>query len=210
MEHVYNETGNVTGRQVGTQKEIDQERIRAAVREILTAVGDNPDRAGLVETPKRVAKMYAEILEGMLYTNEEIAQKYDKCFDEDPNNNNMVLIKDITCFSLCEHHMAPMMPLKISVAYIPKNGRVIGLSKVARIAEMCCKRLQLQERIGEDIADVIHRVTKSDDIFVHIEGTHACMVMRGVKNVTSSTVTNTLKGAFYNDYELRKEVLAML
>ena len=210
MENVYNEENNVTGRQVGVKKEIDQERIKAAVREILIAVGDNPDRAGLVETPKRVAKMYAEILEGMLYTNEEIAQKYDKCFEEDPNNNNMVLVKDITCFSLCEHHMAMMMPLKISVAYIPKNGRVIGLSKVARIAEMCCKRLQLQERIGEDIADVIHRVTKSDDIFVHIECVHSCIVARGVKNVTSSTVTNTLKGAFYNDYELRKEVLSML
>ena len=210
MENIYNEENNVTGRQVGVKKEIDQERIKAAVREILIAVGDNPDRAGLVETPKRVAKMYAEILEGMLYTNEEIAQKYDKCFEEDPNNNNMVLVKDITCFSLCEHHMAMMMPLKISVAYIPKNGRVIGLSKVARIAEMCCKRLQLQERIGEDIADVIHRVTKSDDIFVHIEGVLSCLVARGVKNVTSSTVTNTLKGAFYSDYELRKEVLSML
>ena len=210
MEHIYNEENNVTGRQVGVEKEIDQERIKAAVREILIAVGDNPDRAGLIETPKRVAKMYAEILEGMLYTNEEIAQKYDKCFEEDPNNNNMVLVKDITCFSLCEHHMAIMMPLKISVAYIPKNGRVIGLSKVARIAEMCCKRLQLQERIGEDIADVIHRVTRSDDIFVHIEGVHSCLVARGVKNVTSSTITNTLKGAFYSDYELRKEVLSML
>lgn len=210
MENIYNEENNVTGRQVGVKKEIDQERIKAAVREILIAVGDNPDRAGLVETPKRVAKMYAEILEGMLYTNEEIAQKYDKCFEEDPNNNNMVLVKDITCFSLCEHHLALMMPLKIAVAYIPKNGRVIGLSKIARIAEMCCKRLQLQERIGEDIADVIHRVTQSDDIFVHIEGVHGCMVARGVKSVTSSTITNTLKGAFYTDPDLRKEVLSML
>ena len=122
MENIYNEENNVTGRQVGVKKEIDQERIKAAVREILIAVGDNPDRAGLVETPKRVAKMYAEILEGMLYTNEEIAQKYDKCFEEDPNNNNMVLVKDITCFSLCEHHMAMMMPLKIAVAYIQKNS----------------------------------------------------------------------------------------
>ena len=210
MENTYKESMNKTGRQLGAVKEIDQERIKGAVREILYAIGDNPDRAGLVDTPKRVAKMYAEILEGMLYTNEDIARMFDKCFDEDPTNNNMVLVKDITCYSLCEHHLAPMIPLKISVAYIPKDGRVIGLSKIVRIADMCCKRLQLQERIGEDIADVIHRVTQSDDICVVISGFHSCVSMRGAKNVTSSTVTNTLKGAFYTDPDLRKEVLSML
>ena len=118
-------------------------RIEEAVKEIIAALGDDPYREGLVDTPKRVAKMYDEMFEGMRYTNEEIAQMFDKCFEE-PEAKDLVLMKDIDAFSYCEHHLALMYNMKVSVAYIP-DGRVIGLSKIARIVDMVCKRLQLQD-----------------------------------------------------------------
>ena len=126
---------------------IDQEAIKEHIRGILIALGDDPDREGLRETPDRVARMYAEVFEGMNYSNDEIAQMYSKSFDvPDEGNNDMVVVKDIEVFSYCEHHMALMYDMKVTVAYIP-NKRVIGLSKIARIADMVAKRLQLQERI---------------------------------------------------------------
>ena len=134
-------------------KEIDSAKIEAAVRELLIALGDDPDREGLVETPKRVAKMYQQVFEGMKYTNEEIAEMFNKCF-EDTTTGDLVVIDSIPVFSYCEHHMALMYDMNVSVGYIPK-GKVIGLSKVARIADMCAKRLQLQERIGTDIYDYL-------------------------------------------------------
>ena len=191
---------------------IDKAAIEEHIRGILVALGDDPTREGLLDTPKRAAAMYEEMFQGMNYTNHEIAKMFDKTFEEGigaEEADKVVVLKDIDMFSYCEHHLALMYDMKATVAYLP-HGKVIGLSKIARVCDMAARRLQLQERIGEDIADVIHRVTKSNDIFVHIEGVHSCLVARGVKNVTSSTVTNTLKGAFYSDYELRKEVLAML
>lgn len=140
---------------------IDKPRIENAIKEILLALGDNPDREGLKETPKRVAKMYEEVFEGMNYTNEEIAEKFCKCFET--NNNDLVIIKDIPIFSYCEHHMALMYNMTVSIAYIP-NGKVLGLSKFARIADMVGKRLQLQERIGSDIAEIIQLATDSNDV----------------------------------------------
>lgn len=185
-----------------TNKKIDTAAIEEHIRGILVALGDNPEREGLKDTPTRVAKMYEEVFEGMLYTNEQIAEMFGVTFDEDLNNGqsagDMVVVRDIEVFSYCEHHLALMYDMKITVAYIP-NGKVIGLSKIARIAEMVAKRLQLQERIGKDIADIMQMVTGSEDIAVLIDAKHSCMTARGIKNTVASTYTTTLRGRFKTD-----------
>ena len=188
-------------------KEIDKDRIRAAIREIIIALNDNPDRPGLVETPDRVARMFEEVYEGMCYTNQEIADMFNKTFEE-VITNDMVIISDIPVFSHCEHHLALMYDMKVHVAYIP-NGRVIGLSKVGRIADMVAKRLQLQERIGQDIADILEIVLQTKDVAVIIEGKHACMTSRGVKK-DSVTRTSTLRGRFIENHALRAEMLNLI
>lgn len=189
-------------------KKIDQPRIEAAVQELLLALGDDLNREGLIETPKRVAKMYAEIYEGMQYTNDEIAAKFDKCF-EDVQTGDLVVIADIPIFSMCEHHMALMYNMKIHVGYIP-NGKVIGLSKVARVADMVSKRLQLQERIGMDIVEVLQKILNTEDIMVVIEGEHACMTTRGIKKPGSRTRTAAIRGKFYSKPELRQEFYSLV
>ena len=188
-------------------KQIDTDRIRAAIREIIIALNDNPDRPGLVETPDRVARMFEEVYEGMCYTNEEIAEMFNKTFEE-ITTDDMVIIGDIPVFSHCEHHLALMYDMKVHVAYIP-NGRVIGLSKVGRIADMVAKRLQLQERIGQDIADILEIVLQTSDVAVVIEGKHACMTSRGVKK-DSITRTSTLRGKFRENAMLRAEMLNLI
>ena len=189
---------------------IDQEAIKEHIRGILIALGDDPDREGLRETPDRVARMYAEVFEGMNYSNDAIAQMYSKSFDvPDEGNNDMVVVKDIEVFSYCEHHMALMYDMKVTVAYIP-NKRVIGLSKIARIADMVAKRLQLQERIGTDIADVISKATGSEDVAVYIEGNHSCMTARGIKKPSAKTVTTTFRGRFETDVTLQNKLLLMI
>uniref|UniRef100_UPI003FEEFC9B GTP cyclohydrolase I n=1 Tax=Lachnospira eligens TaxID=39485 RepID=UPI003FEEFC9B len=193
-------------------KKIDTKAIEYHIAGILKALGDNPEREGLKDTPKRVAKMYEEVFDGMNYTNEEIADMFNKTFaldmDEEESRqiecngqsgtSNMVVVKDIDIFSYCEHHLALMYDMKVTVAYIP-NGRVIGLSKIARIADMVSKRLQLQERIGSDIADIMHMVTGAKDIAVFIEGCHSCMTARGIKKANTKTYTQTLRGRFNNE-----------
>ncbi len=193
-------------------KKIDTKAIEYHIAGILKALGDNPEREGLKDTPKRVAKMYEEVFDGMNYTNEEIADMFNKTFaldmDEEESEqiecngqsgtSNMVVVKDIDIFSYCEHHLALMYDMKVTVAYIP-NGRVIGLSKIARIADMVSKRLQLQERIGSDIADIMHMVTGAKDIAVFIEGCHSCMTARGIKKANTKTYTQTLRGRFNNE-----------
>ena len=185
-----------------TNKKIDTVAIEEHIRGILVALGDNPEREGLKDTPTRVAKMYEEVFEGMLYTNEQIAEMFGVTFDEDLNNGqsagDMVVVRDIEVFSYCEHHLALIYDMKITVAYIP-NGKVIGLSKIARIAEMVAKRLQLQERIGKDIADIMQMVTGSEDVAVLIDAKHSCMTARGIKNTVASTYTTTLRGRFKTD-----------
>ena len=188
-------------------KQIDTDRIRASIREIIIALNDNPDRPGLVETPDRVARMFEEVYEGMCYTNEEIAEMFNKTFEE-VITDDMVIIGDIPVFSHCEHHLALMYDMKVHVAYIP-NGRVIGLSKVGRIADMVAKRLQLQERIGQDIADILEIVLQTNDVAVVIEGKHACMTSRGVKK-DSITRTSTLRGKFRENAMLRAEMLNLI
>lgn len=156
-----------------------RKKIEEAVKMILEALGDDPEREGLKDTPKRVAKMYNEVFAGMQYTNDEIAALYGKCFDE-PESKDLVLMKDIDAFSYCEHHLALMYNMKISVAYIP-DGKVIGLSKIARIVDMVCRRLQLQERISTDIAYIMEKILGTHDVMVVVEGEHSCMTARGIK-----------------------------
>ena len=184
-------------------KTIDTDKIQEAIKMILEALGDDVNREGLIETPKRVANMYKEVFEGMQYTNAEIAGMFNKCF-EDASFGDLVTVSDIPIFSYCEHHLALMYNMKVHVGYIP-NGKVIGLSKIARIADMVGKRLQLQERIGTDISEVLHMILDTEDIIVVIEGEHSCMTARGIKKPGCKTRTSAIRGAFANDSNLRKE-----
>ncbi|MGN0390541.1 MAG: GTP cyclohydrolase I FolE [Wujia sp.] len=189
---------------------INKEAIKEHIRGILVALGDDPEREGLRETPDRVARMYEEVFEGMNYTNDEIAEMFNKSFERpDHETSDMVLVKDIEVFSFCEHHMALMYDMHVAVAYIPKN-RVLGLSKIARIADMVAKRLQLQERIGTDIAYIMSKVTGTEDVAVVIEGSHSCMTARGIRNAGAKTVTTTFTGAFESDVTLQNKLLMML
>lgn len=181
---------------------IDTEAIKEHIKGILVALGDDPEREGLKETPDRVARMYEEVFEGMNYTNEEIAQMFGKTFEEtvnfDKSSQDMVVVRDIEVFSYCEHHMALMYDMKVTVAYLPKK-KIIGLSKIARIADMAAKRLQLQERIGADIAEIMQLVTETEDVAVLIEASHSCMTARGIRNNNAKTFSTTLRGRFETD-----------
>ncbi len=190
------------------KKKIDTAAIEEHIRGILVALGDDPQREGLKDTPMRVAHMYEEVFEGMQYTNEEIATMFDKTFEEDMNTSSkdLVVVRDIDIFSYCEHHIALMYDMKVTVAYIPE-GKVIGLSKIARIADMVGKRLQLQERIGSDIAEIMEMVTGSKNVAVIIEGCHSCMTARGIKKTNSKTITTTFRGTFEEDMSLQMRVL---
>lgn len=188
--------------------DLQKKAIEDAVREILIALGEDADREGLIETPKRVAKMYDEVFEGMRYTNDEIAEMFNKCFNES-KAEDLVCMSNIDAFSFCEHHIALMYNLKVSVAYIPR-GRVIGLSKIARIVDMVTKRLQLQERIGEDIAYIIEKILGTDNVMIVISGEHSCMTARGIKKPGTVTHTAVLHGMFRDSQALRAEVYSMI
>ena len=185
------------------------------------SIVDDPERPGLVETPKRVVKYWCELLEGQLYTNQEIADMYNKCFDLDTDEDDsylstnnglkrdLVVETGIPIFSHCEHHLALMYDMSVTIAYLPKD-KVIGLSKMGRIAEMCAKRLQLQEKIGEDINEVMRLVLGTDDVAVIIEGKHGCMTARGVKSREALTRTACLRGAFNTNSNLRSELYSLI
>ena len=185
------------------KKEFNHEKIKAAIRTIIEELGDDPNREGLRETPDRVARMYDEVFEGMRYTNDEIAEMFDKCF-EDVRTNDLVIVKDIEVFSFCEHHLALMYNMKCHIGYIP-NRKVIGLSKIARICDMVAKRLQLQERICSDIAEILQKVCETEDVIVVVEGEHSCMTARGIKSRVAKTRTSAIRGLFDTDHELRNE-----
>lgn len=195
------------------KKGFNQKKIEKLVRQLLIELHDDPDRSGLIETPKRVAKMYGEIFEGQLYTNDEIAEKFNKCFDIKEVNRDgfdgLVVEKNISAFSTCEHHLATIYDMKVSIGYIPK-GKVIGLSKLNRITQMVCKRLQLQEKIGEDIADVLTKILGTEDIAVYISAKHMCVAMRGIKDIQSSTDSACLRGLFRTNPALRSEFYSMV
>ena len=182
---------------------MDKKAIEYHVRGILEAIGENPDREGLLETPERVARMLEEVLEGIQYSNHEIAEMFGKSF-EVPNNDTVV-VRDISVFSYCEHHFALMYDMKVNVAYIP-HGKVLGLSKIARICDMAAKRLQLQERLGNDIAEIISEAAGTPDVAVAISGSHSCMTARGIKNVSAQTITETFRGQFRTDNDLKSLV----
>ena len=183
---------------------IDEKAIEEHIRGILAALGDDPDREGLRDTPKRVAKMYVEVFEGMNYTNHEIAEMFGKTFEEgfdeemDADPGRVVVMKDIDMFSYCEHHMALMYDMKATVAYVP-GSKVIGLSKIARVCDMVGRRLQLQEKIGRDIADIISEITGSEDVAVTLEACHSCVTARGIKKTNTKTYTAELRGRFRTD-----------
>ena len=187
---------------------MDTKTIETHIRGILEAIGEDPDREGLRETPQRVARMYEEIFAGIAYSNHEIAQMFGKTFTA-PSAEQIqtaVVVKDISVFSYCEHHMALMYDMHVNVAYVPRS-RVIGLSKIARICDMAAKRLQLQEKLGTDIAEILMEAADTPDVGVLITGSHSCMSARGIRNVSARTTTKTFCGAFQTDRTLQDLIL---
>lgn len=183
---------------------MDLEKIEKAVRIILEAIGEDPEREGLVDTPKRVARMYKEILGGLEEDpKEHLRVQFAEAHEE------MVLIKDIPVYSLCEHHLLPFYGLA-HVAYIPKGGRITGLSKLARVVEGYSKRPQLQERLTSQIADSIMVMLQPRGVLVVIEAEHMCMTMRGVKKPGSRTLTSAVRGIFQTNKATRSEAFALI
>ena len=183
---------------------INLKKIEKAVKEILEAIGENPSREGLRETPKRVAKMYAEIFSGL---QEDHRTHLEKVFEE--SHEEIVLVKDIPFYSMCEHHLVPFFG-KAHVAYFPKDGKVTGLSKLARTVDTVAKRPQLQERMTAAIADAVEEVLTPYGVMVIVEAEHLCMSMRGVKKQGSKTKTYAVRGNFKNDPVLRQEVMTLI
>ncbi|MGA0238536.1 MAG: GTP cyclohydrolase I FolE [Acidimicrobiales bacterium] len=185
--------------------EVDQERIAAAVREILFAIGEDPDRDGLLETPSRVARMYAEICAGLHeLPSEHLLTQFEADHDE------MVMVRDIPLYSLCEHHLIPFLGTA-HVAYIPgADGYVTGLSKIARVVDGYAKRPQVQERLTSQIAEAIESTLKPRGVLVVIEAEHLCMSMRGVRKAGSSTVTSSVTGIFRKNVATRAEAMRFL
>lgn len=181
----------------------NREQIEHHVREILRLVGEDPDREGLLDTPARVTRMYEEILSGYDSNPKEIL---GVTFDED--HNELVIIKDIVYYSLCEHHMAPFFG-RVHVGYIP-SGKVAGLSKFARLVDAVSRKLQLQERITSEIADTMEEVLKPQGVMVVVDGEHLCMCSRGVKKYGSKTVSSAVRGVFKNDAALRSEFMSLI
>ena len=185
--------------------EVDRAKIERAVRLLIEGIGDDPDRDGLKDTPRRVAEMYEEILAGIGVDPEPIVTVVPGAdFDE------MIMVKDIPLVALCEHHMLPFNG-KAHVAYIPNtDGRITGLSKIARVVDVLAKRLQVQERLTTQIADVLDRALEPRGVFVVIEAEHLCMTMRGVKKPGSMTVTSAVRGLFRNDARTRQEAIDLI
>lgn len=185
--------------------EFDQDRAEAAVRELLLAVGENPDRQGLLDTPARVARAYREMFAG-LYTDPDAV--LETTFDED--HDELILVTKIPMYSTCEHHLVAFHGMA-HVGYIPgKDGRVTGLSKLARVVDLYAKRPQVQERLTGQIADAVVRKLKPRGVIVVIEAEHLCMAMRGVRKAGSVTVTSAVRGQFKTDDASRSEALGLL
>ena len=182
---------------------VDQEKVKEGVRLILEGIGEDVNREGLLETPDRIARMYRELAGGM---DEDPAVHLEKRFHVD--NNDMVMEKDITFYSMCEHHMLPFFG-KVHVAYIP-DGEVVGLSKIARTVEVFARRLQLQEQLTAQIADAFMEILKPQGVMVMIEAEHLCMTMRGIKKPGAQTVTVTTRGVFENNEKLQNTFYRMI
>lgn len=183
--------------------QVDFPRIERAVREILIAVGENPDREGLRETPARVARMYAEMFAGLVVDPRAHLKKvFTETYDE------VVLVRDISFCSMCEHHLLPFIGMA-HVAYIP-NGNVVGLSKLARVVEVVSRRPQVQERMTQDIAQMIEEELDPKGVAVVIEASHSCMTIRGIRKPGSSMVTSAMKGLFRNNVSTRTELMNLI
>ncbi len=184
---------------------IDKGRIEKAVREILEAIGEDPDREGLVRTPERVADMYAEIFAGL---HDDPAEHLAVTFAAD--HDEMIMVKDIPLYSVCEHHMAPWVG-RAHVAYIPNaNGRITGLSKLARLVDSYARRLQVQERLTSQIADQIDEKLEPRGVLVVVEAEHLCISMRGVQKPGTTTVTSAVRGLFRDNASTRAEAMAFI
>jgi GTP cyclohydrolase I len=182
---------------------VDQARIRAAVREILAAIGEDPDREGLLETPDRVARMYAEMFAGLRDDPRQLLKKkFTQKYDE------MVLEKDIRFESMCEHHLLPFLG-KAHIAYIP-NGKIVGLSKLARVVEALSRRPQVQERMTEELADLLMKELNPRGVGVILEASHTCMTIRGVRKRDSVCTTSAMRGGFKDNQSTRAEFMALV
>ena len=188
-----------------TNANFDRERAEAAVRELLIAVGEDPDREGLVETPARVARAYEEVFAGL---HEDPKVHLEKSFSE--NHRELVLVRDIPIYSICEHHLVPFYG-EAHIGYIPgPEGKVTGLSKLARLADMYAKRPQVQERLTAQIADAIVDKLNASAVIVVIECEHLCMAMRGIRKPGATTTTSAVRGGFQNNAASRAEVLSLI
>ena len=188
-----------------TNPKFDRERAEAAVRELLIAVGEDPDREGLVETPARVARAYEEVFAGL---HEDPKVHLEKSFSE--NHRELVLVRDIPIYSTCEHHLVPFYG-EAHIGYIPgPDGKVTGLSKLARVADMYAKRPQVQERLTAQIADAIVEKLGASAVIVVIECEHLCMAMRGIRKPGATTTTSAVRGGFQNNAASRAEVLSLI
>lgn len=185
-------------------EEVNFGKIEQAVTMILEAIGDDPEREGLLETPKRVAKMYAEVFAGMA---DDPRMYFETVFHE--QHEEVVLVKDIPFYSMCEHHLVPFFGVA-HIAYIPRDGVVAGLSKLARAVETTAKRPQLQERITTTVAEVMMEMLKPHGVYVIIEAEHMCMTMRGIKKPGSKTITTAARGIYEHDDVKRSEILSLV
>ena len=185
--------------------QMDLEKIEQGVRMILEGIGEDPEREGLEKTPERVARMYAECFAGM-YGNPE--EYFEVTFDE--NHDEMVLVRDIPFYSMCEHHLAPFFG-KAHIAYIPaKSGRICGISKLARLLDVYARRPQVQERLTSQVADTLMEQLEPQGVIVVIEAEHLCMSMRGVKKPGSKTTTSAVRGSFKRNQATRSEALSLI
>lgn len=187
-----------------SKKNMDLPKIENAVKDILEAIGEDPEREGIKETPQRVARMYAEVFAGL---HRDITKDI-KVFHEE-GNDEMILIGDIPFYSMCEHHLLPFHG-KAHVVYIPRDGRILGLSKVARIVDTLSRKPQLQERLTSEIADTIQKAVDARSVCVIIEAEHLCMTMRGIRKPGSKTVTSAMRGGCRTDLRTRNEALALI
>ncbi len=186
-----------------SDKMVDQAKIREAVKMIIEAIGEDPNREGLVDTPDRIARMYEEIFLGL---KEDARVHLSKIFTVD--NSDIVIEKDIPFYSMCEHHFLPFYG-KVHIAYIP-TGKVVGLSKLARTVDVFAKRPQLQERMTSDIAEALIKSLEPEGVLVVVEAEHLCMNMRGIKKQGSKTKTMAARGSIAEDKEIRKEILQLI
>ncbi|HER6567136.1 TPA: GTP cyclohydrolase I FolE [Streptococcus pyogenes] len=183
---------------------INKEKAEAAIYQFLEAIGENPNREGLLDTPKRVAKMYAEMFLGL---GKDPKEEFTAVFKE--HHEDVVIVKDISFYSICEHHLVPFYG-KAHIAYLPSDGRVTGLSKLARAVEVASKRPQLQERLTSQIADALVEALNPKGTLVMVEAEHMCMTMRGIKKPGSKTITTTARGLYKESRTERQEVISLM